>query len=119
MHLLILWFRFYQPDGAIQYKYLNRVYFDCKTKLCLIVPDREGNYNFMQQGFYLQGILNNINEQDTSFLDYKHTHMMKSGAPPDKVGVLYCMLPTEWHGFTKKLISKGYHSLVPVVSQFY
>ena len=30
------------------------------------------------------------NEQDTSFLDRKHKHMMKYGAPPDRV--LYCMV---------------------------
>ena len=52
------------------------VYFDCKTRLCLIVPGR-------QETFYLQGILDDINEQDTSFLDCKHKHMMKSGAPPE------------------------------------
>ena len=49
-----------------QYKYLNRVYFDCKTKLCLIVPGRQGKHIFTQEGFYLQDILNNVNEQDTS-----------------------------------------------------
>ena len=28
-HLLVLWFRVYEPDSAIiQYKYLKRVYFD-------------------------------------------------------------------------------------------
>ena len=46
------------PDGAvIQYKYPNKVYFDCKTKLCLIVPDRQGKYIFTQESFFLQGIL--------------------------------------------------------------
>ena len=40
-------------------------------------------YIFAQKSFYLQGILVNINEQDTSFLDCKHKHMMKSEAPPD------------------------------------
>ena len=30
-------------------------------------------------------MLNDINEQDTSFLDCKHKHMMKNGAPPHKV----------------------------------
>ena len=48
-------------------------------------------YIFAQENFYLQGILNDINEQDTSFLGCKHKHMMKSGAPPDKVRVLYYM----------------------------
>ena len=41
---------------------------------------------FAQEYFYLQGILNDINEQDTSFPDCKHKHMMKCGAPPDKFG---------------------------------
>ena len=84
-HLLILWFRVYQPDSAIiQYKYLNRIYFDCKTKLCL---GRQGKYIFAQESFSQQGIglHNNINEQNTSFLDCKHEHMMKSGAPPNKI----------------------------------
>ena len=49
-------------------------------------------YIFAQESFYLQGILNDINEQDTSFLDCKHKHMMKSGAPHDKLGVLYSMV---------------------------
>ena len=30
-----------------------------------------------------------INEKDTSFVDCKHKHMMKSGVSPDKFGVLY------------------------------
>ena len=48
-------------------------------------------YILAQESFCLQGILNDINEQDTSFLDCKHKHMMKCGAPPDKFGVLYRM----------------------------
>ena len=82
--------------------------------MCLIGPGRQGKYVFIQGNFYLQGILNNINEQDTSFLDRKHKHMMKSGALPDQVGVLHCLLHIEFHGFSQtELISKGYHSLVP------
>ena len=75
-------------------------------------------YFFTQEGFYLQGILNDINEQDTSLLDCKHKHMMKSGAPPDKVGVLHYPLPIEFHGFTGRINSKGYHSLVPGLISF-
>ena len=56
-----------------------------------------------QESFYLQGILNNINEQETSFLDCKHKHMMKIGAPPDKVGVLHHLLPIEFHGSTNRI----------------
>ena len=55
------------------------VYLDCKTRLCLIVP---GKYIFAQESLYLQGIFDDINEQNTSFVGCKHKHMMKSGAPP-------------------------------------
>ena len=44
-------------------------------------------YIFAHESFYLQGILNDISEQGTSILDCKPKHMMKSGAPPDKLGV--------------------------------
>ena len=64
-------------------------YFDCKTRLRLIVPGRQEKHIFAQESFYLQGKLDDINEQDTSFLDCKHKHMIKSGAQPDKFGVLY------------------------------
>ena len=64
--------------------------------------------NFCTRKFCVQSILNDINEQDTSFLDCKHKHMMKSGAPPDKFGVY---LPIEFQGFTRKINSKGYYSL--------
>ena len=40
---------------------------------------------------------------DTSFLDCKHKHIVKSGAPPDKVGVMYPLLPIEFHGFTSRI----------------
>ena len=52
----------------------------------------------------MQGILNEINEQDTSFLDCKYKHMIKSGAPLDKVGAL---LPIEFPGFTSRIDFKG------------
>ena len=38
-------------------------------------------------------------------IDCKHKHMMKSGAPPDKV--LYCLLLIEFHGFTSKTEFQG------------
>ena len=62
-------------------------YFDCKIRLCLIVPGRHEKIYLAQESFYPQGILNDINEQDTSFLDCRHKYMMKCGAPPDKFGV--------------------------------
>ena len=70
-------------------------------------------YIFAQESFYLQGIIDDINEQGTSFLDCKYKHMLKCGAPPDKVTVLHRLLPIEFHGFTSRINSKGYHSLVP------
>ena len=88
-------------------------YFDCKTRLCHIVPGRQEKVYFAQESFYLQGILNDINEQDTFFLDFKHKHMITSGAPPDKFTVLTIWLPIEFHGFTSRINSKGYHSLIP------
>ena len=56
--------------------------------MCLVVPGRQGKYIFTQESFCLQGIVDNINEQETSFLDCKHKHMMKSRAQHDKFGVL-------------------------------
>ena len=65
---------------------LSNINFYCKTRLCLIVPGRQEKYIFAQESFYLQGTHDDINEQDTSFLDCKHKHMMKSRAPPDRFG---------------------------------
>ena len=42
-------------------------------------------------------------EQDTCFLDCKHKHMMKNGAPPNKFGALYRLLPIEFYGFTSRI----------------
>ena len=63
-------------------------YFDWKTRMCLIFPGRQEKIYFAQESFYLQGMLDDVNEQDISFVDCKHKHMIKSGAPPDKFGVL-------------------------------
>ena len=69
----------------------------------LIVPGRNGKYIFTQVSFYLQGILDDINEQNTFFLDCKQKHMMKSRAPPDKFGVLDLLLAIESHGSTSRI----------------
>ena len=67
-----------------------------------------GKYIITQESFYLQGdILRDINEQDTSFLDCKYKHMMKSGAPRYKVGVLHLVLHIKYHGFTSRIDFKG------------
>ena len=57
---------------------------------------------FAQENFYLQGVLNDINELDTLF-DCKQKHMMNNGAPPDELGVLHRLLPIEFH-FTRILV---------------
>ena len=77
-------------------------YFECKTRLCLIGPGRQEKIYFSTRSFYLQGVLDDINEQDTSFLDCKHKHMMKSGAPPDKFKVLYHMVTYRIQWFHKQ-----------------
>ena len=59
-------------------------------------------YISAKEGFYLQGILNDINEQDTSFLDCKHKHMMKCGAPHDKFIILYRMVTYRITWFQKQ-----------------
>ena len=106
MHLLI----FVVSCLLVRWRYYSvSISKQSRVQLCLIFPGRHGKYIFIQERFYLQGIPNNINEQDTSFLDCKHKHMMKSGASPDKVGILHRLLPI---GLTSS-ISKGYHSLVP------
>ena len=58
---------------------------------------------FTQAIFYLQGILNDINEHHTFFLDCKHNHLMESGAPPYKFRILHSLLPIEFHGFTSRI----------------
>ena len=73
-------------------------------------------YIFAQESLYLQAILNGINEQDTSFLDCKHKHMMKCGQIR---GPSTICLPVEFHGFTSRINSKGYFSLWLVLSKFF
>ena len=57
---------------------------------------------FTQESLYLHGIFNDITDQDTSFVDSKHKHMMKSGAPPDTFGVLYRMV-----SYRKSMVSQA------------
>ena len=46
--------------------------------------------------FLSTSILNDISER-------KHKHMTKSGAPPDKLGDLHCLLPIEFHAVTSRI----------------
>ena len=66
---------------------------------------------FLHKKFLSKGMLKDITEQET-FLDCKQKHMMKSVAPPDKVGILHRLLPIEFIVPQAELISKGYYSLV-------
>ena len=68
-----------------------------------MLPGRQGKYIFTQESFNLQCMLNDINEQDTSFLDCKHKHMMKSRAPSDKSWSPVRLLNREFHGFTRRI----------------
>ena len=54
-----------------------------------------------------------MNEQDTSSIDRKHKHIMKSRAPPDKFESCTVCFSIEFHGFTGRINSKAYHTLVP------
>ena len=84
-------------------------YFDCKTRL----PHHscQAREKIFLNKKVLSTRYDDINEQDTSFLDCKHKHVMKSTAPPDKSCSIW--LPIEFHGSTSRIISKAYHSLVP------
>ena len=73
---------------------------------------------FLLKKVSIYKILININEQDTSFLNCKHKHMIQCGAVPDKVGVLHHLLPIEFHGSQAELISEVYLSLVPGLISF-
>ena len=110
MHLLIFCFRLTSQMAPL---FNINFYFDCKIRLCLMAQSGMRKYIFAHESLYLQGILNDINGQDTSFLDCKHKHMMKCGAPPDRPCTV--CLPTEFHDFTSRFNSKGYHSLVPAL----
>ena len=62
---------------------------------------------FLHKKVSIYKVYSTISMNRTSFLDCKHKHMMKGGAPPDKVGVLYCQLPIEFHGFTSIIDFEG------------
>ena len=70
-------------------------------------------YISAQESLYLQDILNDINEQDTCFLDCKHKHMINAELRLTNSESCTVCLPIEFHGFTSRINSKGYHSLVP------
>ena len=78
---------------------------------------------FVQESFYLHGILDDINEQDTSFVDCKYKHMMRSGAPPDKFGVLYSKFSYRISWFTSRIYTKSilraYCSVILYICCFY
>ena len=76
-------------------------------------------YILAQESSYLQGILNDIIEKDTSFLDCEHKHTMKAELHLTKSESCTVCSPIEFHGFTSRINSKGYHSLVPGLFSIY
>ena len=89
MNLLILWFRVSSQMAVL---FSINISFRLQDQTVPYSSWQTWKIYFAQESFCLQAILNDINEQDTSFLDCKHKHMMKSGAPLDKVRVLYYYL---------------------------
>ena len=86
-------------------RYPNKLYFDCKTKLGLIVPGRQGNY-ILHKKVSMYKVYSTISINKTHF-DCKHKHMMKSGAPPEIVEGLHRLLPIEFHDFTSIIDYEG------------
>ena len=91
--------------------------FDCKIRLCLIVPGRHEKIYICTIKFI--STRHTQCEHDTSFLDRKHKHMMKCGAPPDKCGVklLYIYLSNSMVS-QAEIILRGITLLFLVLSQF-
>ena len=107
IHLLILWFRF-----TSQMELLSNInfYFDCKSRLC---PPGKRKYIFAQESFYLQGILDDTNEQAHLSLTVNTNTWWKAELHLTNSESCSVCLPIEFHGFTSRFISKGYHSFVP------
>ena len=63
-----------------------------------------GGMRKYKESFYLQGILDNINEQEASFLDCKHKHMMKREPHLTNSESCTICLPREFYGFKAELI---------------
>ena len=76
-------------------------YFDCKIRLCIIVPGRHEKIYFCTRKF-LSTKYSQRYKQDTSFLDCKHKHMMKCGVPLDKFLVWYRIIISPYLGQEKK-----------------
>ena len=72
MHLLILWFW-----STSQMALLSNIkfYFDCKTRQCFRVPGSQEKIYFCTRKFLSTRYIDDINEQDTSFLDCKHKQL--------------------------------------------
>ena len=86
MHLFILCFRFTSQVALLSNTSINS-YFDCR--LCLIVPGRQEKIYFSTRKFLSTKYT--WWYKLTGHIFSWHKYMMKSGAPPEKFGVLYCM----------------------------
>ena len=89
---------FVVSDGAIiQYKYLKELQDQTVLKF---MAGMEIIFLYKKVSIYK---VHSTISMNRTFLDCKHKHMMKSGAPTDKVGVLYHLLPIDFHSFTSRI----------------
>ena len=76
----------------------------------------QGKHSYAQCRFYFQGMFSYINKRGTFSPDCKHKHVLEDGAPPDKFGVLYRLLHTEFNGCNSRIDVSG---LLYFVSWYY
>ena len=96
-YFVVSWFRVYYNTSKMALLFNINFYFDCKIRLFLIIPGRHEKIYLCTRKFLYTRYTQDINEQGTSFLDCKHKHVIKCGAPPDKFGVLSCMFTYRFH----------------------
>ena len=116
MNLLILWFR---VSSQMALLFNINISFRLQDQTVPYSSWQAWENIFLHKKVSIYKVYSMIS-MNTTFLDCKHKHTMKSGAPPDKVRVLHCLLPIEFHGFTRRIDFKGYHTLIPgLISIFF
>ena len=102
MHVYFV-FCVYQPDDAIiQYKYPNRVYLIARPNYALeFLAGKENNFFYKKVPIY--EVYSTISMNRAPLFHCKHKHIMKSGAPPDKFGVMPHLVPIQFPGFRSRI----------------
>ena len=113
MHLLILWFRFTSQMVLLSNK---NFYFDCRTRVCLIVPGRQEKIYFCTRKFLSTRYTRWQKWTRHLFLTVNTNTWWKAELHLTNSESCTVWLPIEFHGFTSRINSKGYHSLVPGLS---